>query len=335
MEPFTERLARLGELSPEELDALEQELVTAFDAADEAGDVDTMQSIADALDQVREERQRRPEGGAEAAPAAPAAPAAAPAPAAASGAEVQVESETPPVPDPEPDPEPVPEPKEPEVEIKEETVAEVTRDEVPDRNKPLVTAESNLVTIRAGGDIPGITAGSELADMEDVVDAMTRKVNTMRGISGDGEYIVVASMRVEEDVPDERLLRPGDANGNSKKIRELLQDKEALQQDALVAAGWCAPRAPIYDVPTIGTTGRPVRDALPTFSADRGGITWMQPPALTSAVNGLGSVALEHWRSGRCGVERLHRPDRHNDRDPGQLEAVCLDSVWCGDGGGA
>ena len=313
MDQFTDRLARLSELTPEELDALEQELVTAFDAADEAGDVDTMQSVADALDQVREERQRRPEGGGETAPeAAPPAPSAQ----AASGEPV---AETPPEPEPEPEPSPDDEPETPEEtptaeqapeetpegttdetspEVKEgATVAEVTRDEVPDRNKPLVTASSPVV-IRAGGDIPGITAGTELSDMDDVVDAMTRKVNTMRGISGDGEYIVVASMRVEDDIPETRILRPGDADGNSRKIRELISDPEQLTHDALTAAGWCAPRAPIYDVPTIGTTDRPVRDSLPTFSADRGGITWMQPPALATAVSGMG---LWRWNTGAAG----------------------------------
>ena len=82
MENFTERLTTLPDLSDEELDALEQEMVAAFDAADEAGDVDTMQALADGLDEVRAEKTRRSETGAPAeAPAeAPAAAASASAP---------------------------------------------------------------------------------------------------------------------------------------------------------------------------------------------------------------------------------------------------------------
>jgi hypothetical protein len=119
---------------------------------------------------------------------------------------------------------------------------------------------------------------------------MTRKVNTMRGITGDGEYIVVASFRNEDEIPDARTLRPGDMEGNSRKIRELISDPAQLTPAALTAAGWCAPRAPIYDVPTIGTTGRPIRDALPSFTASRGGVTWMTPPGISSA-----NAAMSRW----------------------------------------
>ena len=59
MEQFQERLARLAELSPEELDALEGELVAAFDAADESGDLENMQAYADALDALRAEKANR------------------------------------------------------------------------------------------------------------------------------------------------------------------------------------------------------------------------------------------------------------------------------------
>ena len=78
MENFSERLSTLPDLSDEELDALETEMVAAFDSADEAGDVDSMQALADGLDEVRAEKTRRSEG----APAE--APAAAPAEVAAS-----------------------------------------------------------------------------------------------------------------------------------------------------------------------------------------------------------------------------------------------------------
>ena len=60
MDQFADRLARLADLSPEELDALEQELVAAFDQADSAGDVDLMQQLADALDTVRAAKTATP-----------------------------------------------------------------------------------------------------------------------------------------------------------------------------------------------------------------------------------------------------------------------------------
>ena len=53
MDEFNDRLERLSELSPDELTALIDEMVAAFDAADTAGDLDLMQKLADALDKAR------------------------------------------------------------------------------------------------------------------------------------------------------------------------------------------------------------------------------------------------------------------------------------------
>lgn len=307
MDQFQERLERLSELGDDELMALEEEMVAAFDAADSSADLETMSAIADALDEVRREKSTRSnnEGGEEAnaePPAVEAVPASAavaePEVAEAEAeAEAAVETETPEAEAPEEAPvaeetvesdtatEEAGEPNEQESEV-----GDLTSEDVPDENSP-VADSTPAITIRAGGDIPGLTAGTQLSDMDAVVDAIGRKVGSMRGISGDGEHIIVASMKVEEDVPEERMLYPGDMNGNSRKIRALITDQEALQQEALVAAAWCAPRSPIYDIPTMGTTVRPLRDALPTFNADRGGITWMEPPTFPDF-----SAASAIWR---------------------------------------
>lgn len=316
-EQFTERLATIADLSDADIATFEDELTAAFDAADAAGDLDGMQAIADALDAVREELARR--GTAGDAPAEePAAEAEVPVAASAATATDVPSTDSPEAGDDEGDDksddgddaaedesengdDPQTDTTSPdEGDDKETTVDELTADDVPEANAPS-PAESPAVTIRAGGDIPGITAGTKLSGMDDVIDALTRKVDSMRGISGDGEQIIVASLRVEEEVPDERVLRPGDLNGNSRKIRELIADPEKLTPQALTAAGWCAPPSPVYDVPTVGTTDRPIRDAIPTFTADRGGIVWMQPPALPNAVNGSGVWKYddddEEWKS--------------------------------------
>lgn len=294
MEQFAERLSQLADLSDEDLGALETELVAAFDTADSAGEVDSMQEMADALDRVREELDRRQGGEDAAAPAAEA-------PVAASGAEDQSGSdsensegdgggdpghsnENPDEGETSAQSENESETEAPEEGVTEENqedeVSDLTADEVPAENRPDDSVTAAAPVIRVGGDVPGFTAGAELSNMDEVVDALTAKVNSMRGVGGDGEHVLVASIRNETDVPDERILRPGDANGNSAKIRQLLSNQENLTPEGLVAAGWCAPKAPVYDVPTIGTTGRPIRDALPSFNADRGGITWMTPPTL-------------------------------------------------------
>jgi len=270
VEQFAERLSQLADLSDEDLDGLEAELVEAFDAADSNGEVESMQGMADALDQVRAEMEKRKGGGGE----AEAMPEEA---AVAASAEVETETETTAEADAEAtQTETEADEAEP---TQEDEVSDLTADEVPEENKP-EAVQAAAPVIRVGGDVPGFTAGAELSDMDQVVDALTAKVNSMRGIGGDGEHVLVASIRHESEIPEDRTLRPGDADGNSRKIRQLISDPEQLTAEALTAAGWCAPKAPVYDVPTIGTTNRPIRDALPSFNADRGGITWMTPPSL-------------------------------------------------------
>jgi len=294
MEAFADRLARLAELSDEELTALEGEMVAAFDAADSSGDIDTMQQVADALDAVRSQLSEREAGAPEAEAAVPVEEE----PVAASAesdepAETEVPAEPPAEPPTDPPAETPEEPAE-----QEETV-EVTSEDVPAENQPVAASAAPNYTIRAGGDIPGITAGSELANMDELVDAVTRKVNTMRGVSGDGEQIVVASIMRDESLLDEdKTLRPGDPGGNSAKIRAFLAAAEG--GDALLAAsGWCAPKTPLYEIPGIGTTDTPVADSLPSFGVDRGGIIWTEPPS----IGGISSILanLGRWTSDGAG----------------------------------
>ena len=378
MDAFADRLARLGELTPDELDALEAELVAAFDAADSSGDVDLMQQLADALDTVRAAKTATPP--AEAAPAAPAAQAApvaaaadvldredeelaatpeeptepeapeeptdpeAPPDPAAPADPAEPEAVTPTEPEPEPEPEPAPDaPNDEEIlkalvklneaELKalaalpedqrmilaemalaaqttntntegeqvapdqhqEEAVATelVTQPDVPGAPVP-VAAAAFPYTITAGGDIPGVTSGQRLVDMDEVVEAMTKKINAMRGVGGDGEYVIVASLRRDDDTIDEdKMLRKADPEGNAAKIRKFL--KENFSREALTAAGWCAPRTPLYDIPGIGSTDTPVADSLPSFGVDRGGIIWTEPPSLAGVIASMAPNQFIRW----------------------------------------
>lgn len=328
MDQFSERLAGLSGLSDEDLAALESEMVSAFDNADASGDIDTMQSIADGLDRVRAEIDNRSNAAAQEAPAEETpAPAAAPAPAVAASADAPAVEVTVPVeveqsqPEPEApdestssesevtaeaeDPGSEEEVSEPEAaanaddqapenatsdsepDTKENPVAaeDITAAEVPEDNRPVQAA---AYTIRAGGNIPGVTAGEELVDLDAVSKAMAAKIDTLR--AGSGDRVLVASITTAITADENHTLRPGDAMGNARKIRDFLSDRDQLTPEGLTAAAWCAPRAPIYDVPTMGSTRRPVQAGLPTFNADRGGIVWMQPPSLTA------SDAVSLWR---------------------------------------
>lgn len=155
--------------------------------------------------------------------------------------------------------------------------------EVPEANRPQDIKTSAPVTITAGADIPGVTAGTELPNLRAVAQAiMDRKKGMGRTSGGDGEQHTVATFNTT--FPEDRRLMSNDFEGNSKKIENIVSEQ------ALVAAGGlCAPVEVSYDIFGLGELGRPVRDSLAVFSADRGGIRYVTPPVLND-LNGAVSL---------------------------------------------
>ena len=146
----------------------------------------------------------------------------------------------------------------------------------PESHDPVETANT-LVTITAGADIPGLTAGTEMAGMKDVASAFVKRLDTVRRVSGgDGEQHVVASFQT--NLPEDRIL-------SADRSRNVDLIANALAPSALTAAGVCAPIDAYYEVPGLGVVDRPVRDALVGFGADRGGIRFVPAPALGSFIS--------------------------------------------------
>ena len=153
--------------------------------------------------------------------------------------------------------------------------------EVPADRRPVSQATAAPVAITAGADIPGYTAGSPLDDMNAVAQAMAKRLHALRRVNGgDGEQHIVASLTTS--FPEERTLG-SDPEENWTKIQNV------VGPEALVASGGHqAPFEVRYDIFGFGTTNRPVRDALPRFQADRGGIRYILPPVLSSYGNAVG-----------------------------------------------
>lgn len=75
--------------------------------------------------------------------------------------------------------------------------------------------------------------------------------------------------------PEERRLLPGELDSNTRKIQSVIPNSipGLPGNQALVASGGlCAPLEPIYTMPNFATLARPVRDAIPSFQAERGGV---------------------------------------------------------------
>ena len=154
--------------------------------------------------------------------------------------------------------------------------------EAPADRQPVVQVIEAPVAITAGADIPGYTAGSKIDNMADVSKAMEKRLHSLRRVNGgDGEQHIVASFATQ--YPESRSLST-DPLENAAKIAAV------VSQEALVASGGhAAPAEAKYEVFSIGsTTSRPVRDSLPAFQADRGGVRFVTPPTLAAHANAVG-----------------------------------------------
>ena len=152
--------------------------------------------------------------------------------------------------------------------------------EAPASHQPVIkVSEVAPVAITAGADIPGYTAGSTIANMDGVASAMEKRLHSLRRVNGgDGEQHIVASFTTS--YPEARTLSTS-AEENAAKIDAV------VGPEALVASGGhSTPFEVKYDIFGFGTTDRPVRDALPKFQADRGGIRYIVPPSLVTYSSG-------------------------------------------------
>lgn len=173
-----------------------------------------------------------------------------------------------------------------EPEAQEEAPVTAAADETvftaPADRQPVTKATVAPVAITAGADVPGITAGSNLDSMDSVADAMAKRIHSLRRVNGgDGEQHIVASLVAS--FPEARTLG-NSADDNAAKI------KSVVGQKALMASGgFAAPLETSYDIAGYnGTDARPVRDMLPRFQADRGGIRFLNSPSLLSYAGATG-----------------------------------------------
>jgi hypothetical protein len=148
---------------------------------------------------------------------------------------------------------------------------------------PVARGNAAPIALVAGGDIPGISAGSPLKDRLALAEAMAMRLHGLRRASGgNGEQVVVASLLAT--FPEERTLRGNEVDTNTEKI------KNVTDPSVIVASGgWCAPLPVNYDLFDIGgSTATPVKDSLPTFNADRGGIRFVPSPTFDEYLGAFG-----------------------------------------------
>lgn len=147
----------------------------------------------------------------------------------------------------------------------------------PDRNWSLTAAS----------DIPGMPAGSEFGSKRDIALAFKRRRESFSNMQATVDDPLV---RWERKYDDDQTLT-GDPTEDMERIRRATTEgyDPNTGEPALVASGGiCAPRTPYYDLASWGVEDRPVRDAFPRFNAERGGITFAPPPAMSAVTTGVG-----------------------------------------------
>lgn len=146
------------------------------------------------------------------------------------------------------------------------------------------TANRNLV-LRASANVPGVVAGTVLDTPDKVFNAFREVLRSTAGYRGPEQSFPVMSLGAydaAEFYGEERTLRDSPRD-NAKRIAAL------TSLDTLRASGGkCAPSPVDYTQPVLGSTDRPVKNALLNMGADRGGVVLQPMPTLSDVEDSYG-----------------------------------------------
>lgn len=181
-------------------------------------------------------------------------------------------------------------------------MAKINDFSAPADNAPKAEAEAverKTATITAAADIKGYTSGAEMPNFKAVAQAILDRRKAMgRTSGGDGEQALVATFSHTDFYSKDFTLDSADTEGNREKIDAVvaaLQGRTDDELEAVVAAGGLyGPVETSYDIFEMGETSvRPVKNALPSFNADRGGLRFMTPPVMADLDGAVSVWTLE------------------------------------------
>lgn len=168
-----------------------------------------------------------------------------------------------------------------------EEVTVNTEFSAPDQNAPAVNeveaVQVKTPVIIAAADVRGVQSGSVIPTPRALSQAILDRRKAMdRTYGGDGEQALVASIVTDSWYGEEKTLASGDTEGNRAKVEAVVASLKGADIESLTAAGGLyGPVDTSWDIYELGETlGRPVKDSLPSFKADRGGLRFMTPPTL-------------------------------------------------------
>jgi len=182
--------------------------------------------------------------------------------------------------------------------------ARMSHQQRPARLGPEAEAPRSGATLTASAALVNELGNGPVTDRLALGAAMANALRRMDRNGAPRGNVMVASASWE--YPEDRRLGQ-DAYRNTE-IMDAVTSPAAI----VASGGICAPVNVDYSVPTWSTAERPLRDGLPPFSADRGGLTYVTPPQISGLLG-----ATEVWTEA-------------TDADPGDATKPVL-VVACGD----
>lgn len=169
----------------------------------------------------------------------------------------------------------------------------------PERVPVPVEDSEHELSFVASGFMPGTPPGSKLKTKQELgqaISAVARSVGRpAKRSDGIEERFLVASLDYSSKYPEERFLRHDALASNAEKVQavyEMFMGSPEAAASLVASGGICAPPVNIYTIPQLATNARPVRDALPNFRAERGGIN-VPTPETIGEVGGAITVITE------------------------------------------
>jgi hypothetical protein len=219
---------------------------------------------------------------------------------------------------PEPDPEPEPDP-DPEAATDDDVVvaaAPIKRGRPPRPTgqhaiQEHEVAEARRVPLLAGGGCRDMLPGEQFTSELALAEAMCRRHETLgQTAPGTVERFAIAKAMWRDEYPADRRVPLKDEVGFMETVnpvvsmnafKQALRDRihEIDKDFALIASGGlCAPVTPYYNLQYISVPIRPVMGSLPSFMADRGGLRYARPAALSAVTTAVGIITEEEDHAG-------------------------------------
>jgi hypothetical protein len=143
----------------------------------------------------------------------------------------------------------------------------------PTRN-PEAARQNGGAVLVAARSWEGVTAGQEITDRYQLAAGLARVLEQMPRKGPPQGRALVAS--AHWTYPDDRTLTTDQAR--NVRIMDAVCHPTAL----VASGGVCAPVNVDYAIATWSDASRPLRDGLPAFQIDRGGLTYVQSPVMSS-----------------------------------------------------